>query len=273
MTAVVELRDARLSFGARTLWSGLDLTVGPGQFITVLGSNGSGKSSLLKAILGTLPLTEGEVRVCGRPARRGSRRIGYIPQHHGYAVDVPLRGRDLVQLGLDGTRWGPPLPWRNREQRRQVDDLIERVGAGAFANRPIGRLSGGEQQQLRAAQALATEPAVLLCDEPLLSLDLRHQRGVVDLLDKQRRDRDTAVLFVTHEINPVLPVTDQVLYLNDGRFRIGPPDEVMTSAVLSELYRSPIEVIRRGDQIVVLGADDASHTHPHTTSQTTKATA
>jgi zinc/manganese transport system ATP-binding protein len=265
--AVVELRGARLSFGPRTLWSGLDLTVEPGQFITVLGSNGSGKSSLLKSILGTQPLSAGTVSVSGLPTRRGSRQIGYIPQHSGYSVDVPLRGRDLVRLGLDGTQWGPPLPWRARAVRRRVDELIERVGAGSFADRPLGRLSGGEQQQLRAAQALATDPAVLLCDEPLLSLDLRHQRHVVDLLDKQRRDHGTAVLFVTHEINPVLPVTDLVLYLNDGRFRIGTPDEVMTSEVLTGLYRSPVEVIRRGDQIVVLGADDSSQAHPHSTAE------
>ncbi len=261
MTPVLEIREARVSYGERTLWAGLDLTVEPGQFVTVLGPNGTGKSTLLKTILGLAPLTQGSIAVQGRPARRGSRAIGYIPQHRGYAADVPLRGRDLVQLGIDGTRWGIPLPGRNRAR---VDELIGRVDAEAFANQPIGQLSGGEQQALRVAQALATEPAVLLCDEPLLSLDLGHQRTVVELIDRQRRERDTAVIFVTHELNPVLPVTDLVLYLADSRFRLGPVEEVMTSKVLSELYRSPVEVIRRGNQIVVLGAEDhplAHHDH------------
>ena len=265
MTPVIELRQARLSYGTRSLWSDLDLAVQPGQFITVLGPNGSGKSSLLKAILGAVALTAGQIRVGGQPPRRGRRSIGYVPQHDGYAADVPLRGRDLVRLGIDGTRWGLPLPWHERVLRSRVDELVDRVGASSFADRPLGRLSGGEQQQLRIAQALATDPLALLCDEPLLSLDLRHQRRVVDLLDRQCRERGTAVLFVTHEINPVLPVTDLVLYLNDGRFRLGSPDQVMRSEVLSELYRSPVEVIRRGDQIVVLGAGDAAHTHPHPT--------
>ncbi|WP_300683137.1 ABC transporter ATP-binding protein [Nocardioides sp.] len=262
MTPVLRIDHATLAYGQRTLWSGLDLDVAPGEFITVLGSNGTGKSSLLKAILGLVPLSAGSVMVDGEPARRGSRRIGYIPQQRGYAVDVPLRGKDLVRLGIDGNRWGLPLPWRSAARNR-VAELVERVGATSYAHRPLGQLSGGEQQRLRIAQALATDPAVLLCDEPLLSLDLRHQRQVVALIDQQRREHGTSVVFVTHEINPVLPVTDRVLYLHDGRFRIGSPQDVMTSEVLSELYQSPIEVIRRGDQLIVLGADDAGHTHPH----------
>lgn len=259
---VVELSDARISFGSRTLWSHLDLSVAPAEFVTVLGSNGSGKSTLLKALLGLVPLSEGTAQVCGQPTRRGNRNVGYIPQQVGFAPDVPLRGRDLVRLGVDGSTWGIARPWRSAGLRRRVDELIERVGATSYADRPLGRLSGGEQQRLRVAQALATEPAVLLCDEALLSLDLGHQRTVVDLIAEQRHERGTAVLFVTHEINPVLPVTDTVLYLNDGRFRAGTPDEVMTSEVLTDLYHSPVEVIRRKDSIIVIGADAAVAT-PH----------
>jgi zinc/manganese transport system ATP-binding protein len=258
MTSTVELVDTKLAFGRRTLWSGLDLRVEPGQFVAILGPNGTGKSSLLKVILGLQPLTGGEARVVGRPVRRGNRHVGYIPQHRGFTADVPLRGRDLVQLGLDGNRWGTPAP---RKHRCRVDDLLAQVEAEHLAHQPLGRLSGGEQQRLRIAQALATDPQLLLCDEPLLSLDMRHQQRVVDLIDRRRREHGTAILFVTHEINPVLSATDAVLYMMDGEFRLGAPDEVMRSDVLTALYRSPVEVVRRGNQIAVLGTDQAASAH------------
>ena len=254
----VELRGAGLAFGPRTLWSGLDLGIRPGEFVAVLGPNGSGKSSLLKAVLGLLPLTHGEVLVGGRPVRRGSPDIGYVPQHRGLSVDAPLRGSDFVQLALDGNRWGLPAP---RKYRRRVAELLAAVEAEHLADQPVGLLSGGEQQRLRIAQALATDPRVLLCDEPLLSLDLRHQRRVVELVDRRRREAGSAVLFVTHEINPVLGVADRILYLTEAGFRVGTVDEVMRSEVLTALYGSPIEVIRRPGQLVVLGAEDAAGAH------------
>jgi zinc/manganese transport system ATP-binding protein len=255
----VELRDAKLAYGTRTLWSELTLTVQPGEFVAVLGPNGSGKTSLLKVLLGLVPVTSGSVTVAGSAVRRGNPAIGYIPQHRGLTAHVPLRARDLVRLGIDGHRWGPP--WPSRSRSRQVDDLLELVGATQYASVPVSELSGGEQQRLRVAHALATEPAVLLCDEPLLSLDLRHQRSVVELLQRRTRDHATAVIFVTHEINPILSVTDRVLYLTQGGFRLGTVDEVMTSETLSELYQSEIEVIRRGQRLIVVGADEQEHSH------------
>jgi zinc/manganese transport system ATP-binding protein len=249
-----------LSFGERVLWSGLDLTVAAGEFLAVLGPNGTGKTSLLKVLLGLVPLTSGASRVAGRPVRRGNPDVGYIPQHRGFDADVPLRARDLVRLGIDGHRWGFGLP--SAERRRRVDELLREVGATSYADVPLGRLSGGEQQRVRVAQALATSPRLLLCDEPLLSLDLSHQQTVVDLIDTQRTDHGAAVLFVTHEINPVLPLVDRVLYIIDGAFRLGTPEDVMTSEVLTELYSSPIEVVRRGDRMLVVGATDvAAHQH------------
>ncbi|MEJ7757339.1 MAG: ABC transporter ATP-binding protein [Nocardioidaceae bacterium] len=259
--AVVELVQAELAYGERSLWSGLDLAVEAGQFVAVLGPNGSGKTSLLKVLLGLTDLTSGTAQVMGRPVRRGSPRVGYVPQRHGFDVDVPLRGRDLVRLGIDGHRWGVRLP--RRRHRDTIDELIEEVGASSYAHVPLGQLSGGEQQRLRIAQALATDPDILLCDEPLLSLDLLHQRTVVDLLHRRCRDHGTAVLFVTHEINPIVSVTDSVLYIVAGGFRHGPPETVMTTEVLSELYGSDVEVMRRGERIVVLGADEAAHHHEH----------
>jgi zinc/manganese transport system ATP-binding protein len=249
-----------LRFGDRTLWSGLDLQVRPGEFLAVLGANGSGKSSLIKSILGLQPLTGGSLAVAGRPPERGSDLIGYIPQERRMASISPIRVRDLVRLGIDGQRWGPG--WLNRDRGRRVEAILESVGAGHLADAPVQLLSGGEQQRVRIAQALATNPVLLLCDEPLLSLDLSHQAAVVSLIEARRRSEQTAVLFVTHEINPVLPYVDRVLYLADGRFRIGTVEEVMTSAVLSALYGSPVEVIRTGGRILVAGVPDA-HLHEH----------
>jgi zinc/manganese transport system ATP-binding protein len=252
----VSLRDAQLSYGRRVLWDGLDLDVQPGEFLAVLGPNGSGKTSLMRVLLGLQPLSAGTVEVTGKPPGRGDRRIGYIPQQRSIDPTLTLRGRDLVGLGLDGHRWGLGLVHR-KERRARVDEVLAAVGATEYADAPIGLLSGGEQQRLRVAQALVGDPRVLLCDEPLLSLDLAHQRVVSDLINARRRAADTAVLFVTHEINPVLPLVDRVLYLVNGRFRVGTPAEVMNSQTLSELYGTAVDVVRVRDQILVVGAQGA----------------
>jgi zinc/manganese transport system ATP-binding protein len=253
----IQLRDAALRFGDRTLWEDLTLEVAPGEFLAVLGPNGSGKTSLLKVLLGLQELSEGTVEVGGRTPRRGSSAVGYIPQQRSFDRDLPLRGRDLVRLGLDGHRWGIGL-WRRRTTSL-VDGVIESVGAATYADAPIGLLSGGEQQRLRIAQALLGDPRVLLCDEPLLSLDLQHQQAVSALIDRRRREADTAVVFVSHEVNPILPMVDRVLYLVGGRWAVGTPDEVMTSERLSDLYGTDVDVLRVRGRIVVIGAHDDAH--------------
>ncbi|MFI5613528.1 metal ABC transporter ATP-binding protein [Amycolatopsis sp. NPDC051903] len=252
----VHVRGAGLAFGTRTLWSGLDLDVEPGEFLAILGPNGSGKSSLLKALLGMQGLSAGSVEIAGGRPGGANRKVGYIPQQRAIDDGLTLRGIDLVGLGLDGHRWGPGL-FGGRARRRRVAEAIEAVGGTAYAKQPIGRLSGGEQQRLRVAQSLVGDPSVLLCDEPLLSLDLAHQRAVSELINRRRRTENTAVLFVTHEINPVLQFVDRVLYLVNGSFRIGKPDEVMNSETLSELYGTRIEVLRVGGQIHIAGAQSA----------------
>jgi len=265
MTAAVpalEIRDAALRRDDRELWAGLDLTVQPGELIAVLGPSGSGKTTLLRAILGLESLSAGSITVLGeRVEQRGSRRIGYIPQSRPLPPDTSLRGRDLVTLGVDGHRFGLPLP--RRGERRRVDALIDAVGARAFADRPVGLLSGGEQQRLRVGQALADEPGLLLCDEPLTSLDLANQQAVVGLIDRHRREHDAAVLLVTHDINPVLGTVDRILYIANGRFTLGTPGEVLRSDVLTDLYGAHVFVLRAGDRLVVVGAPDAEASHHH----------
>jgi zinc/manganese transport system ATP-binding protein len=256
---VLSIRGGALRVRNRELWSGLDLDVHPGEFIAVLGGNGTGKTSLLRAMLGERRLDEGTVQVGGHAAHRGHRRIGYIPQQKIAAPGTPLRGRDLVALGVNGTRWGPPISTRG--DRERVDALLASVGAESYADRPLGSLSGGEQQRLRVAQALADDPTLLLCDEPLMSLDLQHQRAVSELIDARRREHGTAVVFVTHDINPVLAIVDRVLYLAQGRFTIGTPDEVLRDDVLSRLYGTPVEVFRSRGRVIVVGTPEAEHHH------------
>lgn len=249
--AVIELDSAGLRFGDRQLWSDLTLSVGGGEFIAILGPNGSGKTSLIKVLLGLQPLSEGTVAISGAPPRRGSDHVGYVPQQRGFDSDLGARGIDLVALGLDGHKYG--FAWPNKQKKKLIRDVLNQVGAAQYAHTPIGLLSGGEQQRLRIAQALLGRPAVLLCDEPLLSLDLANQKSIVGLIDRQRHETGSTVVFVTHEINPILTVVDRILYVVNGRWAIGTPDEVMTSERLSDLYQTHVEVTRVRDQLLVVG--------------------
>lgn len=257
---LVELREAAVRLGTRTLWSDLNLSLQSGEFLAVLGPNGVGKTTLLKVLLGLVPLSAGEVLVNGAPPRRGNDEVGYIPQQRAFDPSLPIRARDLVRFGLDGHRWGFPL--HSRSQRQQLDRVMEAVGALAYANAPVGLLSGGEQQRLRIAQALLGDPRVLLCDEPLLALDLASQDAVAELIDKRRQSNGTPVVFVTHEVNPVLQYVDRILYLVRGRWAIGTPSEILTSERLSSLYGIPVDVIKVRDRFIVLSAEHASSTEP-----------
>lgn len=258
---VVRMTGAALAVGDRMLWSGLDLTVSAGEFIAVLGANGSGKTSLLRVLLGRLSLRAGRVEVLGRPVAGGSTGIGYVPQRSAGDGAGQIRARDLVRMGLDGDRLGGRLPWTatERDARQRVSAALAAVGASTIADEPVGMLSGGEFQRVRIAQAVVSEPQLLLCDEPLTALDVRHQQEIAALIDRQRRVTGAAVLFVTHEINAVLPYADRVLYLANGQFRLGTPDEVITTASLSALYGSPVEVLRFGGRVAILAAASGDH--------------
>jgi zinc/manganese transport system ATP-binding protein len=229
-----------------------------GQFAGLIGSNGAGKTTLLRVILGLTAPTAGEVRIGGRSrARRGA--VGYVPQKILLDPDMPLRARDLVGLGLDGQRYGIPLPSRSRRER--VDEMLLAVGAEKFADARVGNLSGGEQQRVLIAHALISRPQLLLLDEPLANLDIRSEQEVVTLLSRIAKEQQVAVLLSAHEMNPLLPVMDRVVYLAAGRAASGTPDEVVRTEVLSELYGHHVDVIQVHDRIlVVAGRAEQPHT-------------
>jgi zinc/manganese transport system ATP-binding protein len=259
-TPLLTIKNASLAFGESTLWSNLNIEIQPHEFIAVIGSNGSGKTTLLKAILGQEKLSSGSIEFLGKPVTRGSRRVGYIPQHRSIDSASPMRAIDMLRLGLDGHRFG--LPISSRAANKKVQHILGCVDAFDLAAKRIGELSGGELQRLRVGQAVIDEPDLILADEPLSALDLAQQKVIADLLDQERREHNSAVIFVTHDVNPILSMVDRVLYLANGKFKIGTPDEVLRSEVLSELYGTPVDVVRNQGRILVVGTQDHQH-HDH----------
>jgi zinc/manganese transport system ATP-binding protein len=252
MPHAAELKHAAVRLGGHTVWSGVDLEIEEGEFVAILGPNGAGKSTLLKALLGVVPLREGTATVFGRPVRRGSDAIGYLPQRRRFDPDLRIRASDLVRLGLDGNHWGLPLP--SEAATRRVDDMIELVGAGHYRDRPVGELSGGEQQRVLIAQALVSGARMLALDEPLESLDLNNQQAISELVRGFCRSRAVTVLLVAHDVNPILPFIDRVVYVAGGHVLAGTPREVIRTETLSRLYGAPVEVLETGDgRLVVVG--------------------
>jgi zinc/manganese transport system ATP-binding protein len=243
-----------VELGGRVVLQGVSATIDRGEFIGMIGPNGAGKSTVLRVILGLVHPVAGEVLFRGEPVHRGNRQIGYSPQSHAYDRDLPITGADFVSLGLNGERWG--IGWPTKAQKERVDQILEAVGAERYAGAGIGRLSGGEQQRLSIAQAMVSNPSLLMLDEPLANLDLRSQGEIVALVDRLRRERGVTVLFVTHGVNPIVEVMDRVWYFAGGHAEIGPVGQVIRPEVLSRLYGSPVDVVTVGGRIFVSAAEE-----------------
>jgi zinc/manganese transport system ATP-binding protein len=263
--SVIALDHVTVGVGGRTVLRDVSCAIAPGEFIGMLGPNGAGKTTLFRAILGLIRPDAGSIRVFGRAPQRGDATIGYLPQVRTLLPDLRVRGVDFIASSLRGERWG--LPVRSRLERKAVAETLAAIGADELAERPLADMSGGERQRLLLAQALLGEPKLLLLDEPLISLDQRHQESVVELVRGFARERGITVLFSAHELNQLLGALDRVLYLGNGQAALGTVAEVMTAPVLSRLYDARIEVVRADGHIFVLSrgrnVERSDHQHEH----------
>ena len=249
---ILSVGGVSVRLSGRQILDEVSFTVGAGEFTGLIGPNGAGKTTLLRVILGLQRPTAGQVAVLGRPRSLRNQPAGYVPQKVLLDPDMPMRARDLVALGLDGNRYGLRLPSRQRGQA--VREMLHAVDAERFADARVGNLSGGEQLRVLIAQALISRPRLLLLVEPLANLDLRSGQEIIGLLARIASEQQIAVLLSAHEMNPLLPVMDRIVYLAGGRAASGTTAEVVTSEVLSRLYGYHVEVLRvHGRVLVVAG--------------------
>ena len=266
MTApAVELTHVTLRVGARDVLKDVSFAIRPGEFIGVLGPNGYGKTTLMRAVLGLLPPSQGHVHVFGRAPRRGDFSIGYLPQVRTVLPDLRVRGLDFIASSLNGERWG--LPRLSRADHAMIDETLALVGAQELARRPLAEMSGGERQRLLLAQTLIGRPQLLLLDEPLIGLDARHQEVAIEVVRRVCRERGTTVLFSAHELNQLIGTLDRVLYLGNGQAVLGTVEEVITAPVLSRLFGTAIQVLRADGHIFVMSrgrdVEHVEHQHDH----------
>jgi zinc/manganese transport system ATP-binding protein len=254
---ILAVEGVSVMLSGREILHDVTFHINAGEFTGLIGSNGAGKTTLLRAILGLITPSAGTIRVESGLRRRPT--IGYVPQRITLDPDMPLRARDLVALGIDGQRFG--FPWPSSTRRRLVDEMLDSVDATRFAESRVGNLSGGEQQRILIAHALISHPRLLLLDEPLANLDIGSEQEVVDLLSRIATQQHIAVLISTHDMNPLLPVMDRIVYVAGGRIATGTTNEVVSSESLTKLYGHHVDVIHVHDRVLVVAGrrDEAQH--------------
>jgi zinc/manganese transport system ATP-binding protein len=253
MSIAIEISGLSVSLGGNSILSGIDAEIRAGEFVGIFGPNGAGKTTLVRCILGTLKPTQGEIKVLGLSPGRASRQVGYMPQGHGTFDTTALSAHALVEAACRGDHWG--IPWTTNESKKEVDRVLEVTEAVTYAQRPFSVLSGGERQRVMLAQALLGNPKILVLDEPLASLDPKNQALLIDCVARVKEQTNTTILFVAHDMNPLMSVMDRVLYMANGGATLGKLDVVITSDSLSKLYGAAIEVVRTQNRVFVVSSE------------------
>ena len=256
---VIAAKDLSAGYSNKVIWQGAEFSIEKGQFVAVLGPNGAGKTTLLRLLLGLAQPLKGSLSVFGKTPTRGNPRIGYIPQRHPIDAETGIEALQIVRLGLNGNHFGISMAKAATDKAMAI---LKTVGAEELAHRPLGALSGGELQRVFLAEALVGEPDLLLLDEPLANLDIRREADFVQLINEVVRSRGVTVLLIAHNINPLLPVLDQVLYVANGSLANGKPAEILTSEGLTKLYGIPVEVLKDSyGRIAIIGIEEPAHHH------------
>jgi zinc/manganese transport system ATP-binding protein len=254
-SGLIVARDLAAGYGEKTVWQRASFDFGRGEFVAVIGPNGAGKTTLFRVLLGLQPALSGSVSILGSPPTRGNPRIGYVPQRHSIDSETNVECVELVRLGLSGRRLGFN-PFSKRERDAALASL-EAVGASDLAHLPLGVLSGGELQRVFLAEALVSDPGILLLDEPLSNLDLKRETDLLHLVNGIVRSRGVTALLIAHNINPLLPHLDKVVYIANGKIATGKPSEVLTSECLSALYGVQVEVLRDPHgNVAIIGVEE-----------------
>ena len=254
-SALISAENLSVGYGGTTIWSDGNFSFGKGEFIAVLGPNGAGKTTLFRVLLGLQRPLSGSVRMFGAPPRRGNPHIGYVPQRHTVDTDTNVECFEIVRLGLSGTHWG--LGLGSHDDREAAWVALGASGAQDLAHRRLGALSGGELQRVFLAEALASSPKVLLLDEPLSNLDIRRETELLHLVNHVVHDGGVTALLIAHNVNPLLPHVNKVMYIANGRVAVGKPSEVLTSESLSRLYGIPVEVLQDPHgNVAIIGVEE-----------------
>jgi zinc/manganese transport system ATP-binding protein len=253
MSAALAISNLRIVLGGHDILHDVSAEIAAGEFVGIFGPNGAGKTTLVRAIVNTLRPAAGTIRIFGEPPARACHLIGYMPQSNAGLELTALSARAILEAVAQGEKWG--VPWTSRATRSEVERVLQLTGAVAYADRPFTHLSGGERQRVMLAQALLGTPKILVLDEPLASLDPRNQALLIDCVADVQKRTNTTVLFVAHDMNPLIHVMDRVLYVAGGGAILGKIDEVVNSESLTRLYGFPIEVVRAGERVFVVSRE------------------